>query len=118
MDKELKRLKLNVEKARESVKKAALKVKQAKTEDDRIKRTRILVGMKTRLKTAEVAYREAKPKGKFRSKVEGMTESVNVKKYLGWTGLAVTTVVTAIVAFLVYDNLNQDGGEGSQPDTV
>ena len=121
---ELKQLELAVHMARLSVKRAELKLENA-DDDNRKARTATLKRMKTMLEKAEADLKAAKPKSRVRAKYENAKESVSdqckkikIKKALSWTGLSIATVGTAIVAFLIYDNMNKDGEEGSQPDTV
>lgn len=111
----LESLKLDVERKRESVKRNKASYKKAKDETQKIIRKRILKAARTKLEKAEKAYKAAMPKNAFQEKIEKSADSVKAtckkipfKRAISWTGLAVTTVVTAIAGFLIYDQLNQD----------
>lgn len=118
---ELQKLQVKIEKARAAVKRAKTNLKSAKSAKDKAMRQRILKGMKTRLKVAEVAYKAAKPKSSFRKKAEETHDNLKdkgrrlpIKKVVTWTGLAITTVITAVGGFMLYEYLNKDGEAPAQ----
>lgn len=118
---ELKILGEKVDKAKESVVRAKVALKEANGEYAIDSREKVLKAAKTRLKTAKASYKEASPKSAIRQKASAAKESIKdtaskipVKKVLSWTGLAITTVATALGGYLVYEYFNKDGEENTQ----
>ncbi len=121
------RLKILAEKVKsckESVKTAKAVLKETTDNYSRDSRVKVLKSAKTKLKNAKKAYTAAKPKGAIRRKAAAVLESIGnttrkipVKKPLTYTGLAITTVLTAVGGYLVYEYFNK-GSEESAQDSV
>lgn len=117
----LEKLKIEVDRKRESLKKAKAALKKVDNDQDKKIRDKVVKIMRTKLTTAEKAYKAAKPKGKIHEKVDRTAEAVkntgkkfSLNRILTWGNIAVTTtvgVLTAGVAWFVYDYFKKDEEE-------
>lgn len=125
MNDELKTLKDKIESCKESVKTAKAALKETTDDYSRDSRVKVLKSAKTKLKNAKIAYKAAAPKSAIRRKAAAVKEAVGdtarkipVKKALTFTGLAITTVVTAVGGYLLYDYFHKDGEATTGKDSM
>jgi len=117
----LEKLEVRVEKAREAVKRARLAVRESTNDYEKSTKKTVLKRARTKLKNAKMAYKEAKPKSAFRQKasdvkevIKNTTRKIPVKKALSWTGLAITTVITFVGGYVIYDRVVKNGEPPAQ----
>ena len=118
---ELKILAEKVDKCKDSVNRAKVSLKEVDGEYAIDSRKKVLKSAKTKLKNAKAAYKAASPKSAIHQKAAAVKEVIGntarkipVKKALTYTGLAITTVVTAAGGYLVYEYFNKGSEEGNQ----
>jgi exonuclease VII small subunit len=117
----LEKLEIKVNKARKAVKRAKLSLRESINDYEKGVKKRVLKTARTKLKNAKTAYKAAKPKGVVRERMAYIHESVKntarkipVKRALTWTGLAVTTVATTVVGYLLYEYVNKSDESPAQ----
>lgn len=117
----LEKLEVKVQKAREAVKRAKPAVREAIDNYEKVSKKRVLKSARTKLKNAKIAYKEAKPKSALQQKASDIKESIKntsrkipVKKALSWTGLAITTCVTCVCGYVIYDRVVKNGESPAQ----
>jgi len=141
MENHLQSLKLKVEKARTSVKKAKMMLKTATGEKDIALRKKLLKAANTRLKKAENKYLSEKAEyirskretkwikvRKFFSRKtktapkkdvgEKKPATLSVKKVFVGVGTATASIGTVILTYILYKNFNESKEEMPVPDQV